>query len=159
MRNFFIDLLRGLCILSVMCMHIGLPGWAARYTPNAIKVALASAYYGVTVFFVISGYLIASTSIRRFRNLGDIDVKAFATFRLSRIGPFLLLVLALLCTLRLNRAGGFIFARNQSVADAAASVLSLQFNDWYVSHGSERSAAWNVMWSLSIEELFYVFFP
>lgn len=158
-RNFFVDVLRGLSILLVMLLHFGPPSWADLHLPTAATKAIASGYYGVTVFFVISGYLIASTSIRRFGRLSDMDIGTFAKFRFGRIVPFLLLVVALL--LSLGRAGAvdFAFTKNHSLVDAAAAVLSLQFNDWYLHNVSAETVTWSVMWSLSIEELFYVFFP
>jgi peptidoglycan/LPS O-acetylase OafA/YrhL len=157
-RNPFIDVLRGLSILAVMLMHFDLPLRAA--TPGPLKLVLANAYYGVTVFFVISGYLIATTSIRRFGSLPQIDAAQFAAFRVGRIVPLLLLVLGLLISLSLQRATGFAFPKGSSVLVATASVLSLQFNDWYIHHSGDAGAVpWNVMWSLSIEEIFYVLFP
>jgi peptidoglycan/LPS O-acetylase OafA/YrhL len=158
-RNLFIDLLRGIAILGVMCLHVGLPAWAkALLRPKGMAV-VDNAYYFVTVFFVISGYLISTGAIRRYGSLLDIDMGQFARFRFGRIVPLLALTLVLLVTLGLNHASGFVLPKGLSMVDATVAVLSMQFNDWYASHGSGQSGAWNVMWSLSIEELFYVFLP
>jgi peptidoglycan/LPS O-acetylase OafA/YrhL len=157
-RNPFIDLLRGLSILAVMLMHFGFS--EAAGTPGPLKLVLANAYYGVTVFFVISGYLIATTSIRRFGSLPQINPAQFAAFRVGRIAPLLLLVLALLLSLSLRYAAGFAFSPRSSALTATAGVLSLQFNDWYIHHRHDPHAqAWTVIWSLSIEEIFYLVFP
>jgi peptidoglycan/LPS O-acetylase OafA/YrhL len=161
-RNPFIDLLRGISILAVMSMHFiaqfGFPSWVEAAAP--LKRVLESSYYGVTVFFVISGYLIATTSMKRFGKLSEIDLVQFAVFRVGRIVPLLLLVLALLVSLSLQRAFGFAFSKGDSVLAATASVLSLQSNDWLLHHGADpHTQAWTVMWSLSIEEIFYLIFP
>ena len=158
-RNFFVDLLRGLSITIVMCLHLKLPSWADVAAPQRVKLAINSGYYGVTVFFVVSGYLIAMTSIRRFRSLADIDLGRFAKFRFGRIVPLLGLVLASLIALGLSGASGFVFPKAESMLDATTSVLSLRFNDYYVKYHGWQTDPWNVMWSLSIEELFYVFLP
>lgn len=159
-RNPFVDLLRGLSILLVICNHAGVPQRVLDVAPANLSAVIGSGYYGVTVFFVISGYLIATTSIRRFGNLPDIDVKQFIWFRFARIAPLLLLVLALLTSLGRQGAIGFVFSKGDSLSEAVSAVLSLQFNEWFVRHKADANAhAWNVMWSLSIEEMFYLFFP
>jgi peptidoglycan/LPS O-acetylase OafA/YrhL len=158
-RNVFVDLLRGVSILAVMCMHLGLPPWAAAMVHPKVTAAVANSYYFVTVFFVISGYLIAATSIRRYGSLGSIDLAHFAKFRFGRIVPLLALTLILLLTLGFSHAVDFVMPKGLSLLDAAAAVLSLQFNEWYATHGSWRTDGWNAMWSLSIEEIFYVLLP
>jgi len=159
-RNPFIDVLRGLSILAVMGMHIWLTSPAGAAAPERLRLVLTSGYYGVTVFFVISGYLIASTSLKRFGSLPEIDPLQYAALRVGRIVPLLLVVLALLITLALQHAVGFTFPKGASVLEPTAGVLSLRFNDWYLHHRNDPHAqAWCVMWSLSIEQIFYVLFP
>jgi len=100
-RNPRIDTLRGVSILLVLLHHFNIAyvlrdtaigdifGWAA------VHAAARNGNYGVTVFFVISGYLITSNALRRWGSLGAIDVRTFYVSRIARIMPCLLLVLAL----------------------------------------------------------------
>jgi peptidoglycan/LPS O-acetylase OafA/YrhL len=157
-RNFFVDVLRGIAILGVMWLHLQLPPWLEARLPAVATTAIHGGLYGVTVFFVISGYLIATTSINRFGSLPAMDIGKFAVFRFGRIFPFLLLVLALLVSMGVNGAIGFTFGSVNAMLDATASVLSFQYNDYYTHHNPYLNP-WNVMWSLSIEELFYIFLP
>jgi len=92
-RNFRIDLLRGIAIFLVLILHFHL-SYALTDSPlnvllskAAIKAVAVNGNYGVTMFFAISGYLITSTAINRYGSLGNIDLRSFYIFRLSRILP------------------------------------------------------------------------
>ncbi len=50
--------------------------------------------YGVTIFFVISGFLITSTTLSRFGDLKQVNLRTFYSFRFARIIPNLALMLA-----------------------------------------------------------------
>ena len=63
---------------------------------EAIKALVRNGNYGVTMFFVISGYLITSTTTRRYGSLAQVDVPSFYAFRFARIVPCLVLALALI---------------------------------------------------------------
>jgi peptidoglycan/LPS O-acetylase OafA/YrhL len=142
-----------------MCLHLGLSPSTTEHLPGWVSRTIGSAYYFVIVFFTISGFLIASTSIRRFRALGSIDIGDFIVFRVARIVPFLLLVLVALVSLGNQHAKGFEFAPGVSLYSAAYAALSFQFNYWFLAHTVPETQAWGVMWSLSIEEIFYGLFP
>ena len=51
----------------------------------------------VTIFFVISGFLITTHTLRRHGTLCDLDLRAFYVRRAARILPFLFLLLTVLC--------------------------------------------------------------
>jgi peptidoglycan/LPS O-acetylase OafA/YrhL len=158
-RNGFVDWLRGLSILMVMCLHLGLPPWLTRRLPTWTSRVVEDAYYFVVVFFAVSGFLIASTSIRRFRALETIDIGEFIVLRAARILPFLFVVLALLVSLGTLHAKGFDFAPGVSPLSAAYAALSFQFNYWFLAHMTAETQPWAALWSLSIEEIFYGVFP
>ena len=160
-----IDLLRGLSILLVVMHHVGLriplkAGVLATFLPRWFLNALI--YNGteaVFVFFVISGFLIASHSLVRWGSLAAMDVRAFYTRRAARILPSLLILLAVLSLLHLAGARDYVISRSgQSLPGALGSALGLHLN-WYEGQTGYLPGNWDVLWSLSIEELFYLGFP
>jgi peptidoglycan/LPS O-acetylase OafA/YrhL len=164
-RNQGIDLLRGLSILLVILNHIGLriplTHTALGYLiPRRLLVSLNyNGYESVFVFFVISGFLIANNSLRRWGVLQHINLKAFYARRFARIVPCLLL---LVCVLSLFDLLGFqdyvIKHANQSLWGAVLAALGLHLN-WYEGRTGYLPGNWDVLWSLSIEEVFYIGFP
>ncbi len=114
---------------------------------------------GVTVFFAISGFLITLTSIRRFGSLAAMRPLVFYRIRFARIAPLLLTLLAILSILHLTHAEGFrIPLRTTTLPRALFSALTFHLNWLEAAHGY-LPANWDVLWSLSVEEMFYLFFP
>ncbi|MBA2077750.1 acyltransferase [Rhodanobacter sp. PCA2] len=164
-RNPGIDLLRGLAIVLVVFNHLGLripleksalaavlPGWLLnRLNWNG--------YEAVYVFFVISGFLIAGNALRRWGSLSAIDVRAFYARRFARIVPCLLALLAVLGVLHLLGVADYVIHRpDQSLPGALGAALGLHVN-WYEARTGYLPGSWDVLWSLSIEEAFYLGFP
>jgi peptidoglycan/LPS O-acetylase OafA/YrhL len=163
-RNPGIDLLRGLSILLVLLNHIGI---RIRLTDGVLagvfpKQALTDLTFngseGVIIFFVISGFLIATNSMQRWGSLGTIDVRAFYVRRASRIVPCLLALVVILSALDLAHIPDYVIRPPQSLTHAVASAFGLYLN-WYEGHTGYLPANWDVLWSLSIEEVFYLGFP
>lgn len=156
-RNGFVDELRGLSILSVMCLHffITIP------TPGSVipQWIIANGYYGVTIFFVISGFLITSNTIKRYGSLGAIDASLFYRMRFARIYPLLASLIAVLTVLHLTGPKAFEAQSGVSVWMAAWTALTFQFNWYYLFGAVGGLAPWAPLWSLSIEEVFYIAFP
>ncbi len=160
-----IDVLRGLCIIAVVLHHINLrihfnqSAFGVMVGPAANRVLFWSGYYGVRVFFVISGFLITSWSLQRWGSLESISLRQFYAMRFARIVPCLLGLLALLVIL--DRAGVPRFvvnAQHTSLWRALLAALTFHVN-WLEARTGYLPAAWDVLWSLSVEEVFYVFFP
>ncbi len=142
-----IDGLRAIAVLSVVTFH-AFPSW------------MKGGFIGVDVFFVISGYLI-STII--FENL-DRGTFSFATFyarRIKRIFPALLLVLTA------SYAFGWVtlFADEfkqlgKHIAAGAGFVSNLVlWNELGYFDNSAETKPLLHLWSLGIEEQFYIFWP
>jgi peptidoglycan/LPS O-acetylase OafA/YrhL len=160
-----IDVLRGLCIIAVVLHHINLrihfreSALGNVIGPAANRVLFWSGYYGVRVFFVISGFLIATWSLKRWGTLRQIDLRKFYRMRFARIVPCLLGLLMLLAIL--DRAGVRYFAINPqhtSLGRALTAALTFHIN-WLEARTGYLPAAWDILWSLSVEEAFYIFFP
>jgi peptidoglycan/LPS O-acetylase OafA/YrhL len=164
-RNAGIDLLRGLSIVLVVLHHVGLRiplkrGVLADFLPRWLLGALVyNGYEAVFVFFVVSGFLITTGSLVRWGSLGAVDARAFYARRAARILPCLLLLIVVLGALHLLGAADYRITRpGQSLGRAVLAALGLHLN-WYEGHTGYLPGSWDVLWSLSIEEVFYLGFP
>lgn len=145
-----IDGLRAVAVLAVVWFHSGLPG-------------LPSGFLGVDVFFVISGYLIAGI-IQREIAAGVFRFAAFYERRVRRIAPALLVVLAV--TLAVGAVvllTGQLLQLGRSAVAALLMVPNLFF--WIEAPTGYFGLAKRLpplllhLWSLGVEEQFYLLFP
>ena len=164
-----VDLLRGFSILAVVMLHCwirfagshvlmgtGLPPWSRH-------LLLHNGGNGVTMFFAISGFLITMTSLRRFGGLPAMRAGLFYRTRFARIAPLLTFVLAVLSLLH----WGSLYSPaldpwhvKQAVGLPRALFSALTFHlNWLEAKTGYLPANWDVLWSLSVEEVFYLFFP
>jgi len=115
--------------------------------------------FGVQIFFVISGFLIASITIRRWGSLSDVNILDFYRLRFARIAPLLLILLAVLTALHFANLKDFVVhAKTGGLARALFAALTFHVNVLEATRGY-LPANWDVLWSLSVEEMFYLFFP
>jgi peptidoglycan/LPS O-acetylase OafA/YrhL len=163
-----VDLLRGLSILAVVLLHCrirfflsgvklgsGLPHWLQH-------LLLLNGGNGVTIFFAISGFLITLTSVRRFGGLSRMRPGWFYRIRFARIAPLLLLVLAVLSLLHWGSLHWHAFdawhvKKAVGLPKALFSALTFHLN-WLEGKTGYLPANWDVMWSLSVEEMFCLLF-
>jgi peptidoglycan/LPS O-acetylase OafA/YrhL len=164
-----VDLLRGLSILSVVLLHswlrfflngvqvgTGLPRWLSH-------LLLRNGGNGVTTFFAVSGFLITFSSVRRFAGLGGMRLRLFYRIRFARIAPLLFLILAVLSLLHWASLyspafGAWHVKKAVGLPRALFSALTLHLN-WLEAKTGYLPPNWDVLWSLSVEEMFYLFFP
>ena len=143
-----LDGIRAIAVIMVLAYHL--------------KLALfKSGFLGVTVFFVLSGYLITGILISEVEEEGTIDLKNFWLRRIRRLVPAVMsmAVVIIFVSAVVNRV---IFTKG--CKDFLASVLG--FNNWWqifnkVSYFEAAGVAspFTHCWSLAIETQFYLIYP
>lgn len=158
-RNDGIDMLRGFSILLVILLHcfVHMPFPQGVFPSHLINIIFRSGYYGVIIFFVISGFLITTTSLRKWDGLNNIRCGQFYRMRFARIMPCLLVLLLVLSALDIFGVSRFVI-HTTSLEQAIFSALTFHIN-WLEAKTGYLPANWDVLWSLSVEEIFYLFFP
>lgn len=110
--------------------------------------------FGVPVFFLLSAFLITELLFREHEQIGTIHAKAFYMRRMLRIWPLYFAVFYGLVLL-----GQFVRGAGPT---QPASWLAFTFfsGNWYISaHGWIHAYPVNPMWSISVEEQFYIAIP
>ncbi len=139
--------MRAIAVLSVVAFHMS-------------RAALPGGYFGVDMFFVLSGYLITSIIWREI-TLGEFSIVRFYDRRIRRIAPALLLVLfattvgAVVLLLPVDLIG-----YSKSLLATVMFVANVYFwrdTDYFSRLADEKPLLH--MWSLGVEEQFYVLFP
>ena len=143
-----LDGIRAIAVIMVLAYHL--------------KLALfKSGFLGVTVFFVLSGYLITGILISEVEEEGTIDLKNFWLRRIRRLVPAVMsmAVVIIFVSAVVNRV---IFTKG--CKDFLASVLG--FNNWWqifnkVSYFEAVGvpSPFTHCWSLAIETQFYLIYP
>ena len=160
-----VDVLRGISIVLVVLLHARLRLLFASASLKGtlprplLHLLFSNGDNGVVVFFAISGFLITLTASRRFGGLANIGAATFYRIRFARIAPPLLLLLAVLTALHLSHWEPFVVTAKQGgLPRALLAALTFTLNWWEGMRGY-LPANWDVLWSLSVEEMFYLFFP
>jgi len=147
-QNFRKDIqgLRGLAVLAVVLYHANLP--------------VSGGFLGVDVFFVISGFIVTTVILREVDRTGRISLKDFYVRRIRRILP--MFTLATVMTVALTMVFLSPFGDQQQAFSTSrwaaffASNYQLQFSD---SYENLVGNPFRHLWSLSVEEQFYVVLP
>lgn len=143
-----IDGLRAVSVLAVFFYHV-----KVRWMPGG--------FLGVDVFFVISGYLITALLISEFQRNGYIDVFAFWLRRARRLLPAVAAMIAITLVIALI----FVPGEVQGLRDDALASL-FYVNNWHLVLSDQsyfetfaRPSLLRHLWSLSVEEQFYLLWP
>ena len=169
MRNYKIDILRGVSILLVLVHHFNIP-YKLHDTFLGIPIGGESlstliarnGNYGVTMFFVISGFLITQHTLQRSGSLAQIKLKDFYIRRIARIMPCLVLLVAIVTVLGALELKPFMNQSPNGVDVSYAVTVLSAFSFWMnilIIEFGWVNYALGVLWSLSVEEVFYLAFP
>jgi peptidoglycan/LPS O-acetylase OafA/YrhL len=160
-----VDLLRGLAIFFVLMNHVNMRLLAAKvpYTrglpPQLVYSLVWNGQFGVQIFFALSGFLITSTTLRRWGSISNVNVRVFYQLRFARIAPLLLLLLAILSGLHLAHVKDFVVSQKTGGLGRALLAALIFHINLLEAQRDYLPAAWDILWSLSVEEMFYLFFP
>lgn len=139
--------LRGVAILIVICGHLGNARFEHPSVGYWLTLPLQHADVGVSIFFVLSGYLITGILIREKTRTGRVNLRAFYARRAYRIWPALYVFLAAVAALA---ATGVVTVGWKDIATSAL----------YTANYVAPESPWLThTWSLAVEEQFYLLWP
>jgi peptidoglycan/LPS O-acetylase OafA/YrhL len=143
-----LDGLRAISIAAVLLGHLA----GTRGAPHALTAVIRNPYVdfahlGVRVFFVISGFLITGLLRQEHRRTGTISLSRFYLRRTLRIFPAYYVLLSVLGVLTL---AGVIVVPSSDFLHALTYTVNYAPNRvWWIGH----------LWSLAVEEQFYLLWP
>jgi peptidoglycan/LPS O-acetylase OafA/YrhL len=148
-----LDALRFFAFLCVFCFH------RMDYVPTdpirnlwAFRIGTVGAF-GVPVFFLLSAFLITELLFRERERTGRIHISSFYMRRILRIWP--LYFLAFFGLALLNH-----FVRGTGTDDPRAWLAFTFFaGNWYILHHGWIAGSVDPLWSISVEEQFYIVIP
>ena len=143
-----LDGLRAISVLLVITVHMHDHIWS-----------WLNGWQGVTIFFVLSGYLITTLALREEDRTGGISLKAFYIRRVMRLFPLYYIVLGIYCFL--------IFGVGMNPEKRATLENALPYFLTYLQEvpfvygvrGESATLPFFHSWSLGIEEKFYLVWP
>ncbi|HMC40119.1 MAG TPA: acyltransferase, partial [Acidimicrobiales bacterium] len=143
-----LDGLRAVAVVAVIVYHLN-SSW------------LPGGFLGVDVFFVISGYLITSLLLSEHSRTGNVVLLRFWARRARRLLPALAVLLLGVAVLAACFARDGLAAMRWDLPAAMGYVLNWRLLLEHASYMSSfgRPPLLQHLWSLSIEEQFYLFWP
>lgn len=138
----YIDGARGIAIAFVVLSHAGL----GHIIPGK---------FGVTLFFFLSGFLITRLLLAEMQEKGRIDFGSFYLRRLFRLYPALLVMIG--CSVIATKIMQYALPMN----DIWASLFyyTNYYIGWFRTPVEDPGRILDILWSLSVEEHFYLVFP
>jgi peptidoglycan/LPS O-acetylase OafA/YrhL len=143
-----IDAMRAIAVLGVFLYHAGV-GW------------MPGGFLGVDVFFTISGYLITSLLLSEYRRGDHIRLGQFWLRRARRLLPAASVMVALTMVVAAIVEPERMAALRGDAISSLAYVANWHFAFAHQSYFDQfqRPSLFRHLWSLSVEEQFYLFWP
>lgn len=142
-----LDGVRGIAILVVMVYHLAylVPSWLPY---------VGGGFFGVDIFFVLSGFLITSILLGEYENTGRVSLPNFYVRRFLRLMPafwlFLICIYLLGTYLMPPFEASLVYGRNDFLYAITYTI------NWFSASNPGFDSNLNHAWSLSIEEQFYI---
>jgi peptidoglycan/LPS O-acetylase OafA/YrhL len=144
------DGLRAIAILPDVLLHVGV-----NTLPNGnLLYELTRGWFGVDLFFVLSGFLITWMLVAEIDETGTIDIARFYRRRFLRLSPAYVSML----TSMLIGAAILEPSALTRVPQVLPAILTYTYN-YQIAAGGAHVDALVVVWSLCIEEQFYLAWP
>jgi len=142
------DGLRAIAVLGVVLYHLDLP-W------------LPGGFLGVDVFFVLSGFLITTLVLEEIERTGRLSLRSFYLRRARRLLPALFLLLAVMSLLAVVVLPEELGELRRDVVSALLYVSNWTyvFSDQSYFEAVGRPPLLQHLWSLAVEEQFYLVWP
>ena len=155
-----LDGLRSVAFLGVFITH-ALPNqvdfWVGKLGPRLgpwARAGIEGGRFGVDLFFVLSAYLITEVLLREKRARGTISIPSFYARRALRIWPLYFAFVALVLVL------GATTERFAESLTTGYKIGLLTFtSNWVIAITGFQISSMNVLWSVGIEEQFYLTWP
>lgn len=164
-RYTLVDTLRGFALLLMLLFHVQLripfqeTALLGELPREVWSFWFMSGIPSMRVFFVISGFLITHRALRRWGDLTAVRVAEFYLLRFARIAPLLLLLVTVLSVLHFLELEHYtIHPQRASYTRTLFAALAFHMN-WLEGQVGFLATSWGVLWSLSVEEVFYMAFP
>lgn len=142
-RILSLDGLRAISIAFVFLGHLN----GTEHFPRELRWLGPLAGFGVRVFFVLSGFLITTLLLKELELTNRISLRNFYLRRIFRIFPASYTYILVICGLA---ALHFVHLHPHDVLHAVTYTSNYyQGRSWYMGH----------LWSLSVEEQFYLLWP
>jgi peptidoglycan/LPS O-acetylase OafA/YrhL len=145
-----LDGLRALCVLLVINLHMA---------EGPLYWHWLAGWRGVTVFFVLSGYLITTLALREEARRGRVHLTAFYVRRSLRIFPLYYLTLAAYCLLILGLGAKRDVGPALGEALPAYLLYLQEVPTFAAKEAGLKVPPFSHSWSLGIEEKFYLVWP
>ena len=136
-------------------LHHALPHASSEYSTGGLAMAALgrSGALGVDLFFTLSAYLITEILLREQRRTGSIKIRSFYVRRVLRIWPLYFIAVMVLAPLMTLVDGA-----DRLPAGYLASFMVLSGN-WACAFWGYPASSFSLLWSVSIEEQFYLAWP
>jgi peptidoglycan/LPS O-acetylase OafA/YrhL len=155
-----LDALRFIAFFGVFLFHTAyypVGFYVSHHVPRifaeVLNAATAGGKYGVDLFFALSSYLITDLLIREREQYGSLDVRFFYLRRILRIWPlyyFVIIITVLVPFFDPNHEFGLKYV---------LPFVLLSGNWAYVAFGGPNRVGASPLWSVSVEEQFYLLWP
>ncbi|CAM4366229.1 peptidoglycan/LPS O-acetylase OafA/YrhL [Paenibacillus endophyticus] len=143
-----LDGLRAVAVLAVIAYHLNLK-------------AVPGGLLGVSMFFVLSGYLITDILLKQLGQNKAIDLKAFFIRRARRLLPAMFLMIALVSLWLVVSDSSRLFALRGDIGSALLYISNwwLIFHEISYFESFGPASPFGHLWSLAVEEQFYLVWP